>query len=45
MKKVAERLEKLGIIVYCPIVTQIKQWSDRKKKCKYRFLIHTFLFV
>ncbi|MEM0542030.1 UpxY family transcription antiterminator [Flavobacterium sp. j3] len=31
-KKVTERLEKMGIPVYCPMVTQLKQWSDRKKK-------------
>jgi transcription antitermination factor NusG len=33
-KKVAERLEKIGIEVYCPLQTVIKQWSDRKKKVK-----------
>jgi transcriptional antiterminator RfaH len=33
-KKVAERLEKAGIEVYCPLQTVIKQWSDRKKKVK-----------
>jgi len=33
-KKVAERLEKAGIEVYCPLQTVIKQWSDRKKKIK-----------
>jgi transcriptional antiterminator RfaH len=33
-KKVAERLEKVGIEVYCPLQTVIKQWSDRKKKVK-----------
>ena len=31
-KKVAEQLFNLGIEVYCPMVTQMKQWSDRKKK-------------
>jgi transcriptional antiterminator RfaH len=30
--KVAERLAAAGINVYCPSVTTIKQWSDRKKK-------------
>ena len=43
-KKVAERLEKLGIIVYCPLVTQIKQWSDRKKKVQAP-LFNSYLFV
>jgi len=31
-KKVAERLEKQGFEVYCPTVTTLRQWSDRKKK-------------
>jgi hypothetical protein len=31
-KKVTETLAALGIEVYCPLVTTIKQWSDRKKK-------------
>jgi transcriptional antiterminator RfaH len=31
-KKVTERLIALGIEVYCPMVTSVKQWSDRKKK-------------
>ena len=43
-KKVAERLEKLGIIVYCPLVTQIKQWSDRKKKVQVP-LFNSYVFV
>jgi transcriptional antiterminator RfaH len=30
--KVAERLAAEGINVYCPMVTTVKQWSDRKKK-------------
>lgn len=33
-KKVAERLEKADIEVYCPLQTTLKQWSDRKKKVK-----------
>ena len=43
-KKVAERLEKVGIIVYCPLVTQIKQWSDRKKKVQVP-LFNSYVFV
>ncbi len=31
-KKVAERLDDLGIDYYLPLVTTIKQWSDRKKR-------------
>jgi len=43
-KKVAERLELLGIEVYCPLVTVVKQWSDRKKKVQTPLLI-SYLFV
>jgi len=43
-KKVVEGLEKLGIEVYCPMVTQIKQWSDRKKKVEMP-LINSYVFV
>lgn len=31
-KKVASRLSDMGIEVYCPVKTEIRQWSDRKKK-------------
>ena len=30
--KVAQSLEGMGIQAYCPVTTQIKQYSDRKKK-------------
>ena len=30
--KVAEGINALGINAYCPVYTQIKQYSDRKKK-------------
>lgn len=43
-KKVAERLQKIGIEVYCPLVTQIKQWSDRKKKVQ-EPLFRSYIFV
>ncbi|MBL7473760.1 UpxY family transcription antiterminator [Robertkochia sediminum] len=43
-KKVAKRLEELGIEVYCPIVTEVRQWSDRKKKVK-RPLFNGYVFV
>jgi transcriptional antiterminator RfaH len=43
-KKVAEQLTKLGIEVYCPLVTQVKQWSDRKKKVQTP-LISSYVFV
>jgi transcriptional antiterminator RfaH len=43
-KKVVEGLQQLGIEVYCPMVTQIKQWSDRKKKVEVP-LIPSYVFV
>ena len=43
-KKVAENLAALGIEVYCPLVTTIKQWSDRKKKIESP-LIPSYVFV
>ena len=30
--KVAEAFQKIGVRVYCPVYTQLKQYSDRKKK-------------
>jgi len=32
--KVAERLESIGIQTFLPFKTEIRQWSDRKKKIK-----------
>ena len=29
--KVAEALQKIGVRAYCPVYTQLKQYSDRKK--------------
>lgn len=43
-KKVTEGLEKLGIEAYCPLVTTLKQWSDRKKKVQVP-LINSYVFV
>lgn len=31
-RKIAERFERQGLEVYCPIQTTMRQWSDRKKK-------------
>ncbi|MFD2516581.1 UpxY family transcription antiterminator [Salinimicrobium flavum] len=31
-KKVAKELEEQGIETYCPMITEVRQWSDRKKK-------------
>jgi len=43
-KKVAEGLKQLGIEAYCPVVTVMKQWSDRKKKVEVP-LISSYVFV
>lgn len=43
-KKVAQKLEQLGIVVFCPIITKIKQWSDRKKKVQ-EPLLPSYVFV
>ncbi len=43
-KKVAERLTEMGIECYCPLVTKIKQWSDRKKKVEIP-LFNSYVFV
>jgi transcriptional antiterminator RfaH len=31
-KNTAKQLERLAILVYCPTKTEVRQWSDRKKK-------------
>ena len=31
-KKVAQKLEQKGIEVCCPVTSELRQWSDRKKK-------------
>jgi len=43
-KKVAEQLTEKGVECYCPLVTQIKQWSDRKKKVEVP-LFNSYIFV
>ncbi len=43
-KKVMESLVALGIDAYCPLVTVVKQWSDRKKKVQLP-LINSYVFV
>ena len=42
--KVAQKLSAMGIINYCPTVTLIKQYSDRKKKIK-KPLISSYVLV
>jgi transcription antitermination factor NusG len=43
-KKVAEQLIKMGIECYCPLITQVRQWSDRKKKVEVP-LFNSYVFV
>ena len=43
-KKVAIRLQQLGIEVYCPLIIQVRQWSDRKKKVEVP-LLPSYIFV
>ncbi|HET8810412.1 MAG TPA: UpxY family transcription antiterminator [Flavobacteriaceae bacterium] len=33
-QKVSERLSLKGLEVFCPLQTEVRQWSDRKKKVK-----------
>lgn len=45
-KKVAERLDNNAIVVYCPLQTTLKQWSDRKKKVKIPvFPSYVFVYI
>ena len=43
-KRVAEVLEKLDIEVYCPLVMETRQWSDRKKTIETP-LFKSYVFV
>jgi transcriptional antiterminator RfaH len=43
-KKVAEMLQSIGVEAYCPLKTQIKQWSDRKKEVDLP-LFNSYIFV
>ena len=43
-KKVGERLNKLNIENYIPTQTEIRQWSDRKKKIE-RVVIPMIIFI
>jgi transcriptional antiterminator RfaH len=43
-KKVAEKLIEAGIECYCPLITQMKQWSDRKKAVEVP-LFNSYVFV
>lgn len=43
-KKVAERLDEIGVVNYCPLITKTNQWSDRKKKVTAP-LFNSYIFV
>lgn len=43
-KKVAENLSLMGVEVYCPMVSVVKQWSDRKKSIQ-QPLFNSYVFV
>lgn len=43
-KKVAERLKEKGTEVYLPMIEEIRQWSDRKKKIQ-KPLFNGYVFV
>lgn len=43
-KKVAEQLRDMGIEYYLPMQTEIRQWSDRKKKIE-RLIIPMMIFI
>jgi transcription antitermination factor NusG len=43
-KKVEEQLHKMGLEVFCPKISVIKQWSDRKKRL-IQPLIPSYVFI
>ena len=43
-KKVAERLNEIGVVSYCPLVKKTSQWSDRKKTIQVP-LFNSYVFV
>ena len=43
-KKSASLLERDGVTVYLPLITTVKQWSDRRKKVD-EPLFKSYLFV
>lgn len=43
-KKVAEQLASFGVECYCPLITKVHQWSDRKKKVEVP-LFNSYVFV
>ena len=43
-KKVAERLNEIGVVTYCPVISKVSQWSDRKKIISVP-LFNSYIFV
>ena len=43
-KKVAERMNEIGVVAYCPLVAKERQWSDRKKVDNVP-LFNSYIFV
>ena len=43
-KKVSQQLVAMGIEVYCPLVSAVRQWSDRKKRVEVP-LFTSYVFV
>jgi transcriptional antiterminator NusG len=43
-KKVSDRLKERGVEVYLPIIEELRQWSDRKKKVQ-KALFNGYVFV
>lgn len=43
-KKVAERLNEIGVVTYCPLIKKTSQWSDRKKTIQVP-LFNSYVFV
>ena len=42
--KSAQLLERNGLEVYCPVITEVRQWSDRKKKVTVP-LFKSYIFI
>ncbi|CAM4172946.1 UpxY family transcription antiterminator [Gillisia limnaea] len=43
-KRVCREIEELEIEAYCPVITEVRQWSDRKKKVETP-LFKSYVFV
>lgn len=43
-KKVLEQLEEIGVEAYLPLITEVRQWSDRRKRVE-EPLFKSYVFV